>query len=333
MSEKQQRLVYSIIDFLNQSIADGTVKPDDQEGLEVAIQCIGEAFGVDPVDEQQSKKLSVKPATLQSIFDVYVKTSTKAAARPKSPTPEEKAQADNYKQTGNNFMTAKKYDDAISAYNQAIAIDPRNPIYYSNRAAAYSGKGQHLTAAEDAEMAISVDPKFLKSYHRLGHAYFCVGEFEKSASAYQRGLDISPDTDYLRTALRDVKEHLLNSEDNLDPTDLARSSSGRGSDRGVGNRVDGGGDAGGGRGSHGAGGGAAAAGMPDLASMLSDPSLNAMAQSMAQNGGLERLMQNPAIANMMNQLQAGGEMPNLSELMNDPSIRDIASRFGLQGRR
>ena len=36
MSEKQQRLVLSIIDFLNQSIADGTVKQDDREGLEVA---------------------------------------------------------------------------------------------------------------------------------------------------------------------------------------------------------------------------------------------------------------------------------------------------------
>lgn len=36
MSEKQQRLVYSIIEFLNQSIGDGTVKADDKEGLEVA---------------------------------------------------------------------------------------------------------------------------------------------------------------------------------------------------------------------------------------------------------------------------------------------------------
>lgn len=36
MSEKQQRLVYSIIEFLNQSIKDGTVKADDQESLDVA---------------------------------------------------------------------------------------------------------------------------------------------------------------------------------------------------------------------------------------------------------------------------------------------------------
>ena len=39
MSEKQQRLVYSIIEFLNQSIDDGTVKADDKESLEVASAC------------------------------------------------------------------------------------------------------------------------------------------------------------------------------------------------------------------------------------------------------------------------------------------------------
>ena len=32
----QQRLVLSILDFLNQSVQDGTVKQDDAEGLEVA---------------------------------------------------------------------------------------------------------------------------------------------------------------------------------------------------------------------------------------------------------------------------------------------------------
>lgn len=39
MSEKQQQLVYSILEFLNKSIDDGTVKADDKESLEVASMC------------------------------------------------------------------------------------------------------------------------------------------------------------------------------------------------------------------------------------------------------------------------------------------------------
>lgn len=36
MTDKKQQLVLSIIDFLNQSIEDGTIKQDDRESLEVA---------------------------------------------------------------------------------------------------------------------------------------------------------------------------------------------------------------------------------------------------------------------------------------------------------
>ena len=49
----------------------------------------------------------------------------------------------------------------------------------------------------------------------------------------------------------------------------------------------------------GMGGGGGAGGMPDLASLMQNPMLMQMAQQMAANGGLERLMSNPAVANMV----------------------------------
>lgn len=36
MADKKQRLVLSILDFLNDSMQDGTVKEEDKEGIEVA---------------------------------------------------------------------------------------------------------------------------------------------------------------------------------------------------------------------------------------------------------------------------------------------------------
>lgn len=67
-------------------------------------------------------------------------------------------------------MSSKKYDEAIESYDNAIALDASNAVYYSNRAAAHSSKGDHLSAVGDAEQAISVDPNFIKAYHRLGYA-------------------------------------------------------------------------------------------------------------------------------------------------------------------
>jgi small glutamine-rich tetratricopeptide repeat-containing protein alpha len=118
----------------------------------------------------------VKPASLQSIFDVFIKTRDKISSEPQpesskssGPSADDKVQAERFKQTGNAQMSSKDYDAAIESYNKAVNLDPTNPVYYSNRAAAYSSKGDHLAAVGDAEQAISVDPKFVKAYHRLGY--------------------------------------------------------------------------------------------------------------------------------------------------------------------
>jgi small glutamine-rich tetratricopeptide repeat-containing protein alpha len=85
-----------------------------------------------------------------------------------SPSAEDKAAAEKFKQGGNALMSSKQYDKAIDAYTEATKLDPSNPVYYSNRAAAHSSKGDHLTAAVDAEKAIELEPKFTKGYSRLG---------------------------------------------------------------------------------------------------------------------------------------------------------------------
>ncbi|KAJ3091300.1 hypothetical protein HK100_007213 [Physocladia obscura] len=74
-----KKLAFAICEYFSDSIADGTIKPDDIEGLEVSIQCISEAFGFDFSDETQKKALSIKPASLASIFDVFANTQKRVA--------------------------------------------------------------------------------------------------------------------------------------------------------------------------------------------------------------------------------------------------------------
>lgn len=49
----------------------------------------------------------------------------------------------------------------------------------------------------------------------------------------------------------------------------------------------------------GLGGGAGGGGMPDISSFLGNPAMMQMAQQMMANGGMERLMNNPAVSNMV----------------------------------
>jgi len=335
MSEKQQRLVLSIIEFLNQSIDDGTIREEDKESLEVAVQCIGEAFGVDTTEQEQVDRLSVKPATLQSIFDVFLKTKDKISSTaqavpgtspvtPVTPSADDKAAAEKHKQEGNASMSSKKYDEAIDAYTEAIRLDSVNPIYYSNRAAAHSSKGDHLSAVVDAEKAIELDPKFVRGYSRLGHAHYCIGDHSGAAAAYRRGLELEPNNAAMKNGLRNCEAQTAETVEEAAPRSAASPNP----------LVDAG--SGGGRGGladalrnmGGGGAGAGAGGMPDLAGMMSNPAVMQMAQEMMANGGLERLMSNPSVANMMGQMNSGGSLPSMEDLMTNPELRQLASQFG-----
>ncbi|KAI9462330.1 putative stress-induced protein STI1 [Lactarius psammicola] len=326
MSEKQQRLVLSIIEFLNQSINDGTIREEDKESLEVAVQCIGEAFGIDPANKEQANRLSVKPATLQSIFEVYLKTKDKIGSQPAastapaastSPSAENKAAAEKHKQEGNAHMNGKQYDEAIDAYTKAIELDPSNPVYFSNRAAAHSSKSDHLSAVVDAEKAIELDPKFVRGYSRLGHAHYCIGDYSGAAAAYRRGLELEPNNVAMKTGLQNCEGRIASDGDTAPPRDTSSSNSPPNAGAGAGGLADALRNM----------GGAGAGGMPDFASMMNNPAMMQMAQQMMANGGLERLMSNPAVANMMGRLNGGGGMPSMDELMADPELRNLASQF------
>ena len=157
----------------------------------VTVQCIAESFGVDPDSASDKSQYSIAPASLLSILDVFLKTKAKSAGASTSipasssnadsaaatgsglgePTAEDKKKAEELKTRGNSLMGQKLYDSAIEQYSEAIQLDP-NPVYYSNRAAAWGGLGRHEKAVEDAERAIGIDPKFAKGYSRLGWVRF-----------------------------------------------------------------------------------------------------------------------------------------------------------------
>ena len=152
-----------------------------------SVQCLSESFGVDPDSDSDKAQYSLAPANLLQIIDVFAKTKAKSSSSSaQAPAPaaassstaassskagpsgaEDKAKADEFKAKGNALMGQKLYDSAIENYTKAIELNP-DPVYYSNRAAAWGGLGQHEKAVEDAESSISIDPKFAKGYSRLG---------------------------------------------------------------------------------------------------------------------------------------------------------------------
>lgn len=352
----KQRLALAICDFLSTSLTDGTLSADDKDSIDVAINCIGESFRVDPSDGAQVSAATGHQNLLQ-IYGVYEKlksstnTSSSSAsasasasssapppsapateAETKEPTPEEKQQAEDLKAKGNRAMASKDYPGAIDLYTQALALYPGNAVYLSNRAAAYSAARDHASARADAERATALDPAYTKAWSRLGLARFALGDAKGSMDAYRQGIEHegSGGSDAMKkgfeTARRRVEELEAEAVDSAtSPT--ARGAGSPGAGAGAGGMPDLGslasmlGGGGGGNREGGGGGG----GMPDLGGIMNNPMFASMAQNLMSNPEMmQNLMQNPRLREMADRFSTGGGMPDFSTLMSDPNIADMA---------
>ncbi|KAF8980839.1 TOM (translocase of outer membrane) complex component [Entomortierella lignicola] len=83
------------------------------------------------------------------------------------------------KTRGNSMYSAKKWEDAIRLYSQAIAFHP-DPVFYSNRAACYSIVGKFDKVIEDTTLALKMNPTYVKALGRRAHAYESTGKHQEA---------------------------------------------------------------------------------------------------------------------------------------------------------
>ncbi|KAL2260730.1 hypothetical protein VTK26DRAFT_5197 [Humicola hyalothermophila] len=351
----KQRLALAICDFLSTSLTDGTLQAEEKDSIDIAINCIGEAFGVDPTDKSAISQ-AIGSQNLFQIYSVYekLKNATPSAASSSksstaeasssstpstsSPTEEQKKQAEALKSKGNAAMAAKDYQTAISLYSQALALHPGNAVYLSNRAAAHSAARDHEAAKADAEAAVAIDPKYTKAWSRLGLARFALGDAKGSMEAYQKGIEYEGNggSEAMKKGYETAKRRV----EEIAADEAARAAAAAGANAGSGG---GGGGGGGGNGPSladlagmfgGGRGGGGGGGMPDLASIMNNPMFASMAQNLMSNPELmSNLMNNPRLRELANSFGNGGGMPDIASLMSDPSIAEMArSMMGGAGR-
>lgn len=113
--------------------------------------------------------------------------------------------ADELKQLGNEAFSRKDFDEAISFYSEAIKINPKNHVLFSNRSACYAGKKEWTAAAEDAKVCIKIDPTFIKGYYRLANAQIELEELDAAHSTIKQGLNVDQNNVQLLRQLQAVK--------------------------------------------------------------------------------------------------------------------------------
>lgn len=268
MSDIEAKIfVRSFIRFLNGQVEQPNFSSDSRESLEVAIQCLENVYEIGQEEGDNSQE---NPLNHIDLFEVYRSTFTNVS-------PDRKQEAENLKNEGNRLMKDEKYQEALNTYSKAISQDATNPVFYCNRAAAYSRMGDYQSAADDCRMSLRYDPNYSKAFGRLGLAYSKMNKHEQALEAYQNAIRIEPDN-------QDYKNNMSVTQQRLE--ELRSAPAGTGAAAGLPNM------------------GAAGLGGIDFAAALNNPALVSMAT---------RMMGDPSIQNMLGQLSGMNNVDALLE--------------------
>ncbi|UJR27779.1 hypothetical protein I4U23_009051 [Adineta vaga] len=316
MSQQQtekQRLVYSILQFLNDEIQAETSNSERRESLEVAVQCLETAYEVSLSNAQNQSTFGPGIDLLSLVSDVsstmtqtmnftsWLGAATEQPSINIPLTDDMRQQADRLKNEGNEFVKQEKYKEALDAYNSAIQIDSNNAIYYCNRAAAHNKLNNNDQALTDCFRSIEIDPNYSKAYGRLGVIYLSLDKVHEALDAYKKAQTLEPNNETYKQSIRICEDRLIGAPGGAA---AAGAAGGPNLQSMFGSLLGGMGGMGGMSGMGGMGG-VGAAGGPDMMSFFNNPSLMNMAMQFVQNPQVQGLM-----ANLVTNLgaQEGGDV-------------------------
>ncbi|VDM43918.1 unnamed protein product [Toxocara canis] len=119
-----------------------------------------------------------------------------------------------FKENGNEFFKAGKYESALKAFSDAIAACPAGEtqhlaVCYQNRAATYDRLGETEKSIEDCTKALRLDKFYLKAIVRRGKAQKHLHHYQEAMDdfAYASSVDRSGACD-LSSEMSEVINHL-----------------------------------------------------------------------------------------------------------------------------
>lgn len=98
---------------------------------------------------------------------------------------DDKGESLKYKDQGNEFLKAQKYDNAIESYTKAIELDNTNAVFYSNRAQVHIKLENYGSAIADCNEALKVDPNMMKAYYRKGVSLMAILNYKEAQQNFK----------------------------------------------------------------------------------------------------------------------------------------------------
>jgi adenylate cyclase len=81
---------------------------------------------------------------------------------------------------------------ALTAANEALALDDKDPVAYFALGRVYTMRGEHDAAVAELEKALEVSPSFAHAHHGLGFTLMLSGRLEEGAEQLDKAIRLSP---------------------------------------------------------------------------------------------------------------------------------------------
>ena len=113
-----------------------------------------------------------------------------------TPTPNAEALFDAQMQQGKNYADEEKWEEAVNAFLEAIAIDPDNERVakaYANLSLVYQNLGELEQALVNSNQAITLEPDNAEYYANRGNLWRDSGELDKALGDYNQAIELDPE--------------------------------------------------------------------------------------------------------------------------------------------
>ena len=94
---------------------------------------------------------------------------------------------------GNVLVMLEQKDMAIEAYSEAIKLEPRYSVAYTNRGVVYANNGEYDLAIKDFSKAIELNPHDFFTYNNRGNVYNDMGKIDKAIEDFNTAINLNPD--------------------------------------------------------------------------------------------------------------------------------------------
>lgn len=118
-------------------------------------------------------------------------------------------QATKYKEQGNKAFKEGDHAKAIEYYTYATELDPKNPIFFTNRSTAYFKMKKFDKSLRDANKAIKCDPKWAKGFYRKGMVLLETEKYKDALEALEVASKLAPKNESFAKAVITAKSKLM----------------------------------------------------------------------------------------------------------------------------